>query len=555
MPKTDIEISHEVAPEKIGVIAEKAGIPEEALEYYGPYKAKVSQEFIRSLEGKKDGKLILVTAITPTKAGEGKTTTTVGLADGLSRIGKKVMGCLREPSLGPVFGVKGGATGGGYAQVVPMEDINLHFTGDLHAITAANNLISAALDNSLYQGNPLRIDPERVLWKRAMDMNDRALRRIVVGIGEKNGVERNDGFNITVASEIMAILCLSKDFKDFNRRVNEIVLAFNEDGEPVTVKGLGVGGAVTALMLDALKPNLVQSLEHTPFFIHGGPFANIAHGCNSVIATTTALKLADYVVTEAGFGADLGCEKFCDIKCRAAGIRPDAIVLVVTVRALKLHGGVPFADLKEENVPAVEKGFENVVKHADTLSKIGVPFVLALNRFYLDTGEERDTVLRLAKEHGFPIVIANGWEKGGRGMTELAEKVVELTDSPNHFRYIYEESDSFEEKLQKIVREVYGGKDVVFTESAQAQLETFRKFGWDKLPVCVAKTQSSLTDNAKILGAPKDFTVTVRELRISKGAGFVVVLTGSVMTMPGLPKVPAANLIGVNDDGTIYGLF
>ncbi|MBQ2309045.1 MAG: formate--tetrahydrofolate ligase, partial [Erysipelotrichales bacterium] len=405
MPKTDIEISHEVAPEKIGVIAEKAGIPEEALEYYGPYKAKVSQEFIRSLEGKKDGKLILVTAITPTKAGEGKTTTTVGLADGLSRIGKKVMGCLREPSLGPVFGVKGGATGGGYAQVVPMEDINLHFTGDLHAITAANNLISAALDNSLYQGNPLRIDPERVLWKRAMDMNDRALRRIVVGIGEKNGVERNDGFNITVASEIMAILCLSKDFKDFNRRVNEIVLAFNEDGEPVTVNDLGVGGAVTALMLDALKPNLVQSLEHTPFFIHGGPFANIAHGCNSVIATTTALKLADYVVTEAGFGADLGCEKFCDIKCRAAGIRPDAIVLVVTVRALKLHGGVPFADLKEENVPAVEKGFENVVKHADTLSKIGVPFVLALNRFYLDTGEERDMVLRLAKEHGFPIVI------------------------------------------------------------------------------------------------------------------------------------------------------
>ena len=555
MPKTDIEISHEVMPEPIAKIAEKAGIPESELEYYGKYKAKVGTEFIRSLEGRPDGKLILVTAITPTKAGEGKTTTTVGLADGLSRIGKKVMGCLREPSLGPVFGIKGGATGGGYAQVIPMEDINLHFTGDLHAITAANNLISAALDNSLFQGNQLNIDPERVLWKRAMDMNDRSLRKITIGIGDKNGVERSDGFNITVASEIMAILCLSKDFKDFNRRVDEIVVALNREGKPVTVADLQVGGAVTALMMDALKPNLVQSLEHTPFFIHGGPFANIAHGCNSVIATKTALKLADYVVTEAGFGADLGAEKFMDIKCRTAGIKPSAVVLVVTIRALKLHGGVLYENLKEENVPAIEKGFENVLKHADTLKKSGIPFVLALNEFYLDTDAEKECVFRLAQENGLSMIAANGWAKGGEGMIELAEEVVRMTEIPSELHNFYELSDTFEEKLNKIVKNVYGGNGFVMTDSAKAQLETFRTFGWDQLPVCVAKTQSSLSDNAKLLGAPKDFTVTVKELRISKGAGFIVVLTGNVMTMPGLPKVPAANQIGVNDDGSIFGLF
>ena len=552
---TDLEIVQANKMTKIREVAKKAGISEDFLECYGEYKAKLSESFQTEIKGNKDGKLILVTAINPTKAGEGKTTTTVGLIDGMAKIGKKVFGALREPSLGPVFGLKGGATGGGYAQVVPMEEINLHFTGDMHAITTANNLISAALDNHIFHGNELNIDPENVLWKRCLDMNDRALRTITVAQGEKNGVSRTDGFNITVASEIMAILCLSNDIYDFQRRVEKCVVALDISGKPITVKELNVAGAVAVVMKDAIKPNLVQTLEHTPVLIHGGPFANIAHGCNSVIATKTAMKIADYTVTEAGFGADLGCEKFMDIKCRMADLKPDAVVLVVTIRALKLHGEVEQSQLTQENVAAVENGFENVVKHVETLEAFAVPYIIALNHFYLDTDKEVEKVLELCATNNYPCSIAKGWEKGGAGMVELAEKVVELCEKPNNFKFIYNVEDTIEKKVEEIVKAVYGGKDVVYTEKAQKQLEEFKKFGWEKMPICMAKTPNSLTDNAKIVGRPRDFTVTVKELRISAGAGFVVVLTGNIMTMPGLPKKPAAESIGITEEGKTYGLF
>ena len=552
---TDLEIVQANKMDKIKEVAKKAGIAEDYLECYGDYKAKLSESFQEEIANNESGKLILVTAINPTKAGEGKTTTTVGLIDGMAKIGKKVFGALREPSLGPVFGLKGGATGGGYAQVVPMEEINLHFTGDMHAITTANNLISAALDNHIFHGNELNINPDNVLWKRCLDMNDRALRIITVAQGDKNGVTRTDGFNITVASEIMAILCLSNDINDFQQRVEKCIVAFDFEGNPITVKELNVAGAVAVVMKDAIKPNLVQTLEHTPVLIHGGPFANIAHGCNSVIATKTAMKIADYTVTEAGFGADLGCEKFMDIKCRMAEIKPDAVVLVVTIRALKLHGEVEQNQLTQENVAAVEKGFENVVKHVETLDSFGVPYVIALNHFYLDTDKEVGKVIELCNQHGYPVSMAKGWEKGGEGMIELAEKVVKLCDEQNHFNFIYDVDDTIEQKVEKIVKTVYGGKEVVYTEKAQEQLKRFRELGWDKMPVCMAKTPNSLTDNAKIVGRPRDFIVTVKELRISAGAGFVVILTGSIMTMPGLPKKPAAENIGIDEKGKTYGLF
>ena len=555
MIKTDLQIEHEVTLDNIDKIASKIGINSDELELYGKYKAKLSDELLSRIADRPNGKLILVTAITPTKAGEGKTTTTIGLADGLSSLGKKVVGALREPSLGPVFGIKGGATGGGYAQVVPMEDINLHFTGDMHAITTANNLISAIIDNHIFQGNQLRIDPEKILWKRCMDMNDRALRQVTVGLGEKNGVSRPDGFNITVASEVMAILCLSSNLHDFEQRIKRCVVALDMDGKPLTVEDLKVSGAVAAVMKEALKPNLVQTLEHTPMLIHGGPFANIAHGCNSIIATRTALKLADYVVTEAGFGADLGCEKFVDIKCRTAGFKPDAIVLVITIRALKLHGGANKDELAIENLDAIRKGFGNVLKHADTLRQIGVPFVLTLNHFYQDTDKEIDLVKELCREHGYELIVSDGWAKGSKGMQDLGKKVLELTEQPNNFTYLYDLDEPFETKVENIVKKVYGGSKVEYTELAQQQLNQYKKYGWDRLPVCMAKTPNSLTDNAKILGAPKDFTITVKELRISAGAGFVVVLTGNIMTMPGLPKVPAAEKIGVDENNQIYGLF
>ena len=555
MIKTDLQIEHEVTLDNIDKIASKIGINSDELEPYGKYKAKLSDELLSRVADRPNGKLILVTAITPTKAGEGKTTTTIGLADGLSSLGKKVVGALREPSLGPVFGIKGGATGGGYAQVVPMEDINLHFTGDMHAITTANNLISAIIDNHIFQGNQLRIDPEKILWKRCMDMNDRALRQVTVGLGEKNGVSRPDGFNITVASEVMAILCLSSNLHDFEQRIKRCVVALDMDGKPLTVEDLKVSGAVAAVMKEALKPNLVQTLEHTPMLIHGGPFANIAHGCNSIIATRTALKLADYVVTEAGFGADLGCEKFVDIKCRTAGFKPDAIVLVITIRALKLHGGANKDELAIENLDAIRKGFGNVLKHADTLRQIGVPFVLTLNHFYQDTDKEIDLVKELCHEHGYELIVSDGWAKGSKGMQDLGKKVLELTEQPNNFTYLYDLDEPFETKVENIVKKVYGGSKVEYTELAQQQLNQYKKYGWDRLPVCMAKTPNSLTDNAKILGAPKDFTITVKELRISAGAGFVVVLTGNIMTMPGLPKVPAAEKIGVDENNQIYGLF
>ena len=555
MIKTDLQIEHEVTLDNINSIASKIGIDNNELEPYGKYKAKLSDELLERIADRPNGKLILVTAITPTKAGEGKTTTTIGLADGLSSLGKRVVGALREPSLGPVFGIKGGATGGGYSQVVPMEDINLHFTGDMHAITTANNLISAIIDNHIYQGNQLRIDPDKILWKRCMDMNDRALRQVMVGLGEKNGVSRPDGFNITVASEVMAILCLSADLQDFEQRIKRCVVALDMDGKPVTVEDLKVSGAVAAVMKEALKPNIVQTLEHTPMLIHGGPFANIAHGCNSIIATKTALKLADYVVTEAGFGADLGCEKFVDIKCRTAGIRPDAIVLVITIRALKLHGGVNKDELATENLEAINKGFGNALKHADTLRQIGVPFVLTLNHFYQDTDKEIELVKKLCRDNGYELVVSDGWAKGSKGMQELGKKVLELTEQPNHFTYLYDLEEPFEKKIEDIVKKVYGGSNVVYTDLAKQQLNQYKKYGWDRLPICMAKTPNSLTDNAKIYGAPKDFAITVKELRISAGAGFVVILTGNIMTMPGLPKVPAAEKIGVDENNQIYGLF
>lgn len=553
---TDLQIAQEAYLEDIQTIAEKAGISKEYIECYGNDKAKVKDELYESVSKRPDGKLILVTAINPTKAGEGKSTTTIGLADGLAKEGKNVMACLREPSLGPVFGLKGGATGGGYAQVVPMESINLHFTGDMHAITSANNLIAAVLDNSIYQGNPLNIDPEKVVWKRCMDMNDRTLRSITIAQDKKtNGVERKDGFVITVATEVMAILCLSNDIHDFEKRIGKCVVAYTYDGKPVTVKDIKADGAATVLMKDAVKPNLVQTLEHTPVFIHGGPFANIAHGCNSVIATKTALKLADYVVTEAGFGADLGAEKFFDIKCRAAGLHPDAVVIVATIRALKMHGGVEAEDLGTENVDALLKGAENLAKHIESVQKFGLPYVVAINKFAKDTENEVNALLEWCRDNNHPVALADGWAKGGAGMKELADLVTEACKKENTFHQIYDVNDSIENKISTIAKEIYGADGVEFSEEAKAKIAVFKENGWDKMPVCMAKTPNSLTDDAKIKGRPSGFVIHVRDLNVSLGAGFVVAYTGNIMTMPGLPKEPAAVNMGIDENGETFGLF
>ncbi len=553
---TDLAIAQAATLEDIYKIAEKAGIDSQYVEPYGKDKAKIDTKIMETLKDQKDGKLILVTAITPTKAGEGKSTTTIGLVDGLRVIGKKSMAALREPSLGPVFGLKGGATGGGYAQVIPMESVNLHFTGDMHAITTANNLIAALLDNSIYQGNPLNIDPEKVVWKRCLDMNDRTLRNITIAQEKKtNGVERKDGFVITVACEVMAILCLSKDMKDFEERISRAVVAYTFDDQPVTVKDIDASGAVAVVMKEALKPNLVQTLEHTPVLIHGGPFANIAHGCNSLIATKLALKLSDYVVTEAGFGADLGAEKFLDIKCRIGELNPSAVVIVATVRALKMHGGVEQEDLTNENVEAMLKGAENLQKHIETVQSFGLPFVVAINKFAKDTPKEVEALLNWCKENNYPVAEADGWANGGKGMTDLAEKVVSICEEENTYQPLYDVHSSIEEKMHTIATTVYGADGVEFSEEAKAKIATFAKFGWDQLPICVAKTQNSLSDDAKLKGRPSNFTIHIRDISVSAGAGFVVVYTGNVLTMPGLPKVPAAVNMGVDENGETYGLF
>lgn len=552
----DLKIAQAAVLEDMKTIAAKAGIDEKYLEPYGNDKAKLSNELKETVKDNPDGKLILVTAINPTKAGEGKSTTTIGLADGLAKAGKNVMACLREPSLGPVFGLKGGATGGGYAQVVPMEAINLHFTGDMHAITTANNLIAAVLDNSIFQGNPLNIDPNKVVWKRCMDMNDRTLRDITIGQKKKsNGVEREDHFVITVATEVMAILCLSKDLKDFEERISRCVVAYTYDDQPVTVKDIGAAGAATVVMKEAIKPNLVQTLEHTPVLVHGGPFANIAHGCNSVAATTLALKLADYVVTEAGFGADLGAEKFLDIKCRSAALKPNAVVIVATVRALKMHGGVEQADLDTENIEALLKGTENLAKHIESIKAFHVPYVVAVNKFAKDTPAEVKALLDWCHENGHPVAEADGWARGGDGMQELAAEVVRLTDQENDFSFLYDTDESIEAKIEKISKTVYGADGVEYTDLAKEKIADFIKNGWDKLPVCMAKTPLSLTDDDKLKGRPRGFMIHVKDLSISAGAGFVVAYTGNILTMPGLPKVPAAINMGVDENGDTYGLF
>ena len=554
---TDIEIAQACKKEKITAIAAKAGIDERYLEQYGNDKAKIDLQLLKDLKDKPDGKLILVTAITPTPAGEGKTTTSVGLTDGLRKIGKNAVVALREPSLGPVFGVKGGAAGGGYAQVVPMEDINLHFTGDFHAIGAANNLLAAMLDNHIQQGNSLGIDPKQIPWKRAVDMNDRQLRHIVDGLGGRiQGVPREDGFEITVASEIMAVLCLSSDIMDLKARLGRITVGYTYDGRPVTAHDLKAEGAMTALLKDALKPNLVQTLEGTPAFVHGGPFANIAHGCNSVIATRTALKLGDYVVTEAGFAADLGAEKFVDIKCRMAGLTPSAIVVVATVRALKYHGGVPKAELNTENLEALEKGLPNLLQHVSNVKDVwGVPCVVAINAFPTDTKAELDLVEKKCKELGVNVALSEVWAKGGEGGVALAEEVVRLCDQPNHFGFTYDTELSIEEKLELICRRIYHADGVSLEPGAKKQLKQITDLGYGNLPICMAKTQYSFSDNPSLLGAPTGFTVTVRNLKVCSGAGFIVALTGDIMTMPGLPKVPAAEKIDVDENGVISGLF
>lgn len=555
MAKSDLEIAQECVLEPIGQIADKAGIDAEALEQYGNYKAKIDLQKL-DLNGKEDGHLILVTAINPTKAGEGKSTTTVGLGDALNKIGKKTMMALREPSLGPVFGLKGGAAGGGYAQVVPMEDINLHFTGDMHAITTANNLLCAMIDNHLYQGNELNLNPEKITFKRCLDMNDRTLREVEIGQGARvNGIERTDGFNITVASEIMAALCLADDLMDLKKRFGDMLIGYNMDDEPVYVRDLKTEGAMAMVMKDAVKPNLVQTLEHNPVLIHGGPFANIAHGCNSVIATKTALKLADYVVTEAGFGADLGAEKFLDIKCRMADLHPDAVVIVATIRALKQHGGVEFDDLKEENVEAMLEGCANLAKHIDTIQQFGLPYIVAINQFDSDTDKEIEALEAWCEENGHPLSLSQVWAKGGEGAIDLANKVVDLCEKDNNFAPLYDTDKSIEEKIEAIARKVYGADGVEFSDEAKAQIEDFKKAGWDNMPVCMAKTQMSLSDDPKRMGAPKDFTITVRELRPSLGAGFIVALTGKVLTMPGLPKHPSALDMDIDESGKITGLF
>lgn len=555
--KSDIEIAQEVQMVHIREVAAKLDIPEDDLELYGKYKAKLSDELIRRVSDRKDGKLILVTAINPTPAGEGKTTTSVGLGEAFGRLGKRAVIALREPSLGPCFGIKGGAAGGGYAQVVPMEDLNLHFTGDFHAITSANNLLAALLDNHIQQGNELGIDPRQIVWKRCMDMNDRVLRNIVVGLGSKmDGMVREDHFVITVASEIMAILCLADDMHDLKRRLGRIIVAYTFDGKPVTADDLKATGAMAALLKDALKPNLIQTLEHTPAIVHGGPFANIAHGCNSVRATKTALKLADYVITEAGFGADLGAEKFFDIKCRKAGLAPDAVVLVATVRALKYNGGVAKADLGTENLDALKKGIVNLEKHIENLQKFGVPVVVTLNSFVTDTKAETDYVEQFCRERGCEFALSEVWEKGGKGGIELANKVLlTLEQKESHFKPLYPDDMSLEDKIATVAREIYGADGVTYSAAAKKELKRIADMGMSSFPVCMAKTQYSLSDDQTKLGRPNGFTINVREVYVSAGAGFVVAVTGSIMTMPGLSKNPAAYGIDVNDDGVITGLF
>ncbi len=556
MAKTDLQIAQEATLLPIQEIALKAGISVDDLEVYGKDKAKISLDVLKNNQDKKDGKLILVTAINPTKAGEGKSTTTVGLNDAFCQLGKKAMVALREPSLGPVFGLKGGAAGGGYAQVVPMEDINLHFTGDMHAITTCNNLISACLDNHIHQGNALDIDLHNIVFKRVIDMNDRNLRDITVGQGSKfNGVERKDGFNITVASEVMAILCLASSLEDLKERLSKILIGYSTIGTPIYVRDLDISGALAMVMKDAIKPNLVQTLENNPVLIHGGPFANIAHGCNSVLATKTCLKLADYVITEAGFGADLGAEKFLDIKCRFAGLHPNAVVIVATVRALKQHGGVAYEELTNENVEALLDGCANLAKHIETIQSFNLPYVVAINEFSSDTKEEVEALSAWCKEHNHPMSLSQVWEKGGAGALDLASQLLTLVEEENEFAYLYEVEDSVEEKILKIAQTCYGAKDVAYTPEAQEQLANLTKHGWDKMPICMAKVPTSLTDDAKIFGAPKGFTITIKEFRVSIGAGFVVALTGSVMTMPGLPKTPAANKMDIDEAGNITGLF
>ncbi len=556
--KTDIQIAQEAKMVHIKEVAERIGIQENDLEFYGKYKAKLSDELYEKIKERPDGKLVLVTAINPTPAGEGKTTTTVGLGQAMEKIGKKAIIALREPSLGPCFGIKGGAAGGGYAQVVPMEDLNLHFTGDFHAITSANNLLAAMLDNHIQQGNELGIDPRQVVWKRCLDMNDRVLRNVVVGLGAKtDGVVREDHFVITVASEIMAILCLADDINDLRERLGNIIVAYSYQGEPVTASDLHAVGAMTALLKDAIKPNLIQTLEHTPALVHGGPFANIAHGCNSVRATKMALKLADIAITEAGFGADLGAEKFFDIKCRKAGLKPDAVVLVATIRALKYNGGVAKKDLSEENLAALEQGIVNLEKHIENIQKYHLPVVVTLNSFVSDTEAETAFVQKFCEERGCKFALSKVWEHGGEGGIELAKKVLEILDENEEsaFEVLYKDELSLEEKIRTVAREIYGADDVEFSAQAKKQLEKITSMGFKDVPVCMAKNQYSLSDDATLLGRPKDFIIHIREAYVSAGAGFVVALTGTVMTMPGLPKVPAANNIDVNENGTIVGLF
>lgn len=555
--KTDIQIAQESVMKNISEIAEKAGIDDRYIEQYGKYKAKIDYNLLKEKSNDPDGKLILVTAISPTPAGEGKTTTTVGLADALHRMGKKVFAALREPSLGPVFGVKGGAAGGGYAQVVPMEDINLHFTGDMHAIGIANNLIAACLDNHIQQGNSLGIDVKKITWKRVMDMNDRQLRNVVDGLGGRmQGVPREDGFEITVASEIMAILCLSKDIKDLKEKVAKVIVAYTYDDKPVTVSDLKIQGAVAAVLKDALKPNLVQTLEHTPAFIHGGPFANIAHGCNSIMATKMALKLADYVITEAGFAADLGAEKFVDIKCRKAGLHPSAAVVVATVRALKYHGGVTKADLNSENLEALEKGLPNLLQHVENVTKnYGLPCVVAINRFPTDTEAELQMIKEKCMELGVNVALSEVWAKGGEGGLELAEEVLRLVEGENNFHFVYEDDLSIEEKIKAVATKVYRADGVVFTANAKKQLATIEGLGLGNLPVCMAKTQFSFSDDPSLLGAPRGFEITIKDVKACAGAGFIVAKTGDIMTMPGLPKVPSAEKIDIDENGVISGLF
>lgn len=555
--KSDIEIAQEAELVHIKEVAEKLGINEDEPEFYGKYKAKISDELWESVKDREDGKLVLVTAINPTPAGEGKTTTSIGLGEAMALLGKKAVLALREPSLGPCFGIKGGAAGGGYAQVVPMEDLNLHFTGDFHAITSANNLLAALLDNHIQQGNQLGIDPRQVVWKRCMDMNDRALRNIVIGLGSKmDGMVREDHFIITVASEIMAVLCLADNMEDLKRRLGRIIVAYSFDGNPITADDLHATGSMAALLKDAIKPNLIQTLEHNPAIVHGGPFANIAHGCNSVRATKTALKLGDIAITEAGFGADLGAEKFFDIKCRKAGLKPDAVVLVATIRALKYNGGVPKADLAKEDLESLKKGIVNLEKHIENLQKFGVPVVVTLNSFVTDTKEEIAFVENFCKERNCEFALSEVWEKGGEGGIELAKKVLDtLEHKEAHFKPLYEDEMSLMDKIKTIATEIYGADDVTYSKAALKELKHIEEMGMGNFPVCMAKTQYSLSDDASKLGRPTGFTVNVREVYVSAGAGFVVAITGSIMTMPGLPKVPAANNIDVTNDGVITGLF